>query len=136
MTPPSLRAEEAREWLAMAARDLRMADLALADRVPLTGEALYHAQQVAEKSLKAFLVWHNVAYPLTHDIRRLLELCAQFDPTLDAALTKAVDLTQFAVRFRYPGEDQPSVEEGRQGRSLAEQTYNEVRNRLPAEARD
>lgn len=133
MTP---RAEEAREWLRLAGRDLRMADLALGDAVPLVGEALYHAQQAAEKSLKGFLVWHGVQYPVTHDIGRLLDLSAQVDSTLDAALTTAVDLTQFAVRFRYPGEEQPSPQEARHWRSLAQRTYEEVRLRLPVEARD
>ncbi len=40
MTPPLLRAEEAGEWLRLAARDLRIAELALGDVVPLIGEAL------------------------------------------------------------------------------------------------
>jgi hypothetical protein len=71
ITPPLLRAEEARERLRLAARDLRMADLALADTVPLIGEALFHAQQAAEKALKGYLVWHGIRYPLTHDIRQL-----------------------------------------------------------------
>ncbi len=64
MKPPPFRAEEAREWLRLAARDLRMSELALADTAPLTGESLFHAQQAAEKALKGFLVYHNVQYLL------------------------------------------------------------------------
>jgi len=92
MTPPLLRAEEARERLRLAARDLSMADLALADTVPLIGEALFHAQQAAEKALKGYLVWHGIRHPLTHDIRQLLDLSAPLDSTLDVALTAAVRL--------------------------------------------
>jgi HEPN domain-containing protein len=136
MTPPLLRAEEVREWLRLAARDLRMAELALGDVVPLIAEALYHAQQAAEQALKGFLVWRGIKYPLTHDIRKLLDLCAPLDSTLDGALTAAVDLTQFAVRFRYPGEEQPTPEEARSWLDLARRTYEEVRLRLPVDAKD
>ena len=136
MMPPLFHAEEAREWLLLAARDLRMADLALGDAAPLIGEALYHAQQAAEKSLKGFLVWHGIKYPLTHDIRQLLDLSAPLDPALDAALSAAVDLTQFAVRFRYPGEEQPTAEEARCWLELARRIYEEVRLRLHPDARD
>jgi HEPN domain-containing protein len=75
MTRPLSRAEEARERLRLAGRDLRVAELALADVSPLIGEALYHAQQAAEKALKGLLVWHEAKYPLTHDIRRAGPLC-------------------------------------------------------------
>jgi len=40
MTPPLFPLQEALEWLAIAARDLRLAELALADQPPLAGEAL------------------------------------------------------------------------------------------------
>ena len=46
---------EAREWLERAELNLRLAERAL--RIPpvLAGGAAYHAQQAAEKALKAFL---------------------------------------------------------------------------------
>jgi HEPN domain-containing protein len=106
-----LPSQEASEWLRLAARDLRLAELALADVPPLAGEALYHAQQAAEKALKGFLVNSGVVYPLTHDLRKLPELCAGVVAGLAAALIPAAGLRQFAVRFRYPGEDQPTREE-------------------------
>jgi len=37
----------------------------------------YHAQQCAEKYLKAYLVSAGVDFPYTHNISRLLELCEQ-----------------------------------------------------------
>jgi HEPN domain-containing protein len=111
MTPPLFPLHESLEWLAIAARDLRLAELALADQPPLAGEALYHAQQAAEKALKGFLVFSGVPYLLTHDLRRLLEQCAEFDRTLADSLEAAAGLTQFSVRFRYSGEEQPNREE-------------------------
>jgi HEPN domain-containing protein len=82
MTPPLFPVQEALEWLRIAARDIRLAELALADEPALAGEALYHAQQAAEKALKGFLVHSQVPYPLTHDVRKLLQLCAGIDPDL------------------------------------------------------
>jgi len=112
MRPPSLfPSQEASEWLRLAARDIRLAELALGDTPPLAGEALYHAQQAAEKALKGFLVCSGAAYPLTHDVRKLLEVCEAIDKDLAAHLVPAAGLTRFAIRFRYPGEDQPTREE-------------------------
>lgn len=133
MRPRESRAEETDEWLRLAARDLRVAELALHDAEPLIGEALFHAQQAAEKALKGFLVWRRAAYPLTHDIRRLLERCSELDPSLDTALAEVVDLTQFAVRFRYPGEDEPNIDEARQWMASAIKAYQEVRARIAGE---
>jgi HEPN domain-containing protein len=50
--------------------------LTLTSRVPYRLIA-YHAQLCAEKYLKAFLVYHRIDFPYTHDIGRLLELCAE-----------------------------------------------------------
>ena len=73
MTPPRLfPSQEALEWLRIASRDIRLAELALADNPPLAGEASYHAQEAAENALKGYLVHNNSAYPLTHDQARTL----------------------------------------------------------------
>jgi HEPN domain-containing protein len=75
-------------------------------------QSLFHAQQAAEKSLKAFLIWHEQPFPLTHDLARLLRLCVSIDSGIATGVEPALDLTQFAARFRYPGEDDvPSIEE-------------------------
>jgi HEPN domain-containing protein len=130
MTPPLFPTQEAIEWLAAAARDIRLAELALDDDPPLAGEALYHAQQAAEKALKAFLIANNVAYPLTHDIRKLLRMCEEVDRQLAGALLPAAGLTQFAARFRYPGEEQPTRDEAIPWLGLARSVRDEVARRL------
>ena len=133
MTPPLYPVEEAREWLRTAAEDLRLAELALDDSPPLTGGALYHAQQAAEKALKGLLVLHGIPYPLTHDVRKLLTMCSDAGAGLGAGVSAAAGLTQFAIRFRYPGEVQPSREEARPWLDLARKVCDEVSQRLPAE---
>ncbi len=98
---------------------------------PLVGEALYHAQQAAEKALKGYLVNAGVPYPLTHDVRRLVNLCGEAAPELMAILLPATGLTQFATRFRYPVEDQPHISEAQPWLAIAKLVVAEVARRMP-----
>ena len=66
----------------------------------------FHAQQAAEKSVKAVLQSHGVVFPLTHNIRTLVDLlppAAGLPPAAD----DAVELSDYAVMSRYPGEGEP-----------------------------
>ena len=76
----------------------------------------------------------QVVYPLTHDVRKLLQLCAEVDKDLASAVAPAAGLTQFAVRFRYPGEDQPTREEALPWLELARLVCAEVRLRMQIDA--
>jgi len=62
---------EAEEWLAKARLDLAAATRLVSGNPPLTGAAVFHAQQAAEKSWKALLAWHASPFPKTHDLRLL-----------------------------------------------------------------
>lgn len=107
MRPPEDVARElAREWLVKADVDLSAAR-ALLGTGAHADAAAFHAQQAAEKALKAFLVWHQVEFPKTHDIKRLLVLCRPVDVDLARALADAVVLTPFGVEYRYPGDYPP-----------------------------
>ena len=83
----------------------------------------FHAQQAAEKFIKAFLVRHQVEFPKTHNIAVLAQLVATVDAKLAKSLIAADALTPYGVEFRYPG-DLPSVSrnEGEKALRLAEQT--------------
>jgi HEPN domain-containing protein len=110
--PSQFRSEEAAAWLQFAADDLDTARVLLGAMPSRVRQSLFHAQQAAEKSLKAFLIWHEQPFPLTHDLARLLRLCVSIDSGIAVGVEPALDLTQFAARFRYPGEDDvPSIEE-------------------------
>jgi HEPN domain-containing protein len=61
MRPEDAQAAEAREWLVRAHTDLRAADADLAVSPPLLDDVAFHSQQAVEKSLKAYLAWHNQA---------------------------------------------------------------------------
>ena len=64
----------------------------------------FHAQQCAEKYLKAFLIRHRAAFPKTHDLLDLLDLAKHIDPTLELLRPDLMHLEPYAVEFRYPGE--------------------------------
>ena len=59
------RTAEAREWLKRADVDLRPSAHELTADPPLTPDIVFHAQQLVERSLKAFLVWNDVPFRKT-----------------------------------------------------------------------
>ena len=61
----------------------------------------FHAQQAAEKALKAWLNLHGVAYPKTHDLRLLMNLLRTQASEDCEPFVELADLTDFAVQFRY-----------------------------------
>jgi HEPN domain-containing protein len=97
------------DWLAYA-----RGDLALAQHGDLPGvmyELLcFHAQQAAEKSLKAVLISRGIAFPRTHDLKMLIEL---LPPKIDRPtwLMDAVILSEYAVIYRYPVISEPITDE-------------------------
>ncbi len=63
-----------RSWLAKAENDLlNIENNMRGNRVPWD-TVCFHAQQAAEKLLKAFLVFHETVPPRTHDLVALLEM--------------------------------------------------------------
>ena len=64
----------------------------------------FHAQQAAEKYLKALLTRHQIEFPKTHVIKRLLILLERADPTMADALDEANWLSPFGAGIRYPGD--------------------------------
>jgi HEPN domain-containing protein len=77
MQPEAL--EEARDWLSRAERDLLMAQRAM-DGIPVLADpCAFHAEQAAEKALKAYLVAMAIPFPKTHNLIRLVTLCQAID---------------------------------------------------------
>lgn len=66
----------------------------------------FHAQQAAEKSLKAMLSEFNVRFPRTHNLRLLMDLLADSGHPLPSPLADLDHLTPYGTLFRY--EDIPA----------------------------
>jgi len=134
MSPDKLA--EVRGWLAKAKDDLRGAEIDLAASPPLSGDALFHCQQAVEKSLKGFLTMHDRPFRKTHDLDELAAECERLDGSLAGVLDQARDLTPFAWRFRYPGDDEPPpAADIVEALALAREVVEEVLLRLPAPLR-
>ena len=71
---------------------------------PLPGNHRFHCQQAVEKCLKAFLVRHQIEFPKTHDIARLLDRVATVNANTAELLRDADALTPFGVEVRYPSD--------------------------------
>lgn len=99
-----------KKWIKYAEEDLKLAkhSLSLESGCPYRLTA-YHAQQCAEKYLKALLVYHKRDFPYTHSITRLIEVCSGI---INADEFEAAEtLTPFAITTRYPGEDEEVTKE-------------------------
>ena len=79
------------------------------------------------------MTWHQVPFRKTHNLEELGEQCLRIEPTLKAAVDRAVPLTEYAWKFRYPGEmDTPTDDEARQAVADARAVYEVVLRLLPA----
>lgn len=127
---------ETRAWLVRAVRDLAAGHAVLRVTPPLTDHAAFHAQQAAEKAMKAFLTWHSEVFPKTHNLTQLGERCTRIDPSLEDLLRRASVLTEYAWKYRYPGEpSEPPREEAEEALALAREVYDAIVARLPEEVR-
>ena len=90
----------ARALVEAAGLDLR-AVRGMSDREVFSDEiAGFHAQQAAEKLLKAWLAIHGQVFPLTHNLDVLLDILRDRDPDAEG-FRGLIALSPFAVQFRY-----------------------------------
>lgn len=124
-----------REWLEKSRQDLSTAQHLLKTRPDLSEPSCFHAQQCAEKILKAFLIWKDIRPWKTHDIEEIGNKVLGYEPSLGALLKQAQKLSDYAVTSRYPGEDDPpTAEEAECCVKLAQEVYERVLKKLPVES--
>ncbi len=123
--------QKVEQWLAFADEDLLVArhGFKLGADSPWRLIA-YHAQQCAEKHLKAYLVYQRTDFPYTHNISKLLSLCAKHADWPDR-VECAKELTPYAITTRYPGEDEEVTRiEAERAVKAAKQVRDVVRTAL------
>ena len=131
-----VRVADTRAWLVKASRDLRGAEIDLAADPPLLDDVVFHCQQAVEEALKGYLTWNDQPFRRTHDLVDLGGRCVAIDPTLDPLLRRAAGLTEYAWKFRYPGEPgEPTDVEAADSLALAREVVSTMLGKLPAEAR-
>jgi HEPN domain-containing protein len=97
------------DWLRYARSDLGLARIVRPDEVLFEG-LCFHAQQAAEKALKAVLIAKGVPPPKTHNIRTLIDLLPQ-DVIVPQEIEDTTSLSDYVVTSRYPGDFEPVNEE-------------------------
>jgi len=119
------------EWLRKADTDLAVADQLLSQEVLFPIAVSFHAQQAAEKYLKAFLTGHQVAFPKTHDLEKLLDLVATINDNLASSLRDVIVLTLYGVEMRYPGDSpEPTPAQAKESLQLAQSVRDAIRTAL------
>lgn len=88
-----------RAWLTKAQDDLLWTESSI--RGHIWYGACFTAQQSAEKSIKAYLVFHKKAVPKIHDLRALLAQCIAMDQSFEAIRESAISLLPYYIETRY-----------------------------------
>ncbi len=99
------------QWIAKANQDCLAVEILLKDDpLSVAGVIGFHCQQSIEKFLKAFLVLNDFDFSRTHNLEELKDKCSEYDS--DFLVLNYLDLTDYAVNFRYPdGEYIPEMKE-------------------------
>ena len=99
------------EWIDKAEGDYTTAGRELrARKSPNYDAVCFHAQQVAEKYLKAVLQENQQIIPRTHALLDLLAMCIKISPTFQLIQENLNILDGYAVLFRYPGKFADKIE--------------------------
>jgi HEPN domain-containing protein len=121
-----------KEWFRYSHNDLISARHLFEDLYPKQVEiASYLSQQCAEKALKGFLVYHNVAYPRIHDLKVICNICKQIDASFDTIEAICAHLTPFAVVARYPEELAPEESITKAAIEKAQRIYDFCTMKIP-----
>lgn len=128
------QADLVRGWVRKADSDLTNAGLCIEQEQALD-TACFHAQQAAEKCLKAYLTAYAIDFPFVHNLEKLIELCVRRDASFASIKTLSQELTPYAVELRYDAEFWPALETAAQALSAAITIKDFVVERLPEEMR-
>lgn len=92
--------KEFEKWFRKAENDLLVIKNNMAsDEIPLDA-CCFHAQQAAEKYMKAYLVSRQIYFPKIHDVQALLNLCISMNSSFNQIIEPALRLSDYAIAPR------------------------------------
>lgn len=94
--------EIVREWRNKADDDLNFARINLTERNDYYAQICFHLHQAAEKYLKSFIVAHDLEFEKTHNLIKLLKICASQKGELQQLMAECERLNTVYVDTRYP----------------------------------
>ena len=119
------------DWLLLADKDLRAAEILLDNEYPLTNIVAFHCQQTIEKYFKAFLIEMDTPIIRTHDLIRLNAMIKEIkDLGIDEE--KLIIINEVYIESRYPGElgllpdGMPSEEQAKEFVAFAKEIKNAI----------
>ena len=125
------RSDLIQAWCEKGRRDFITAQNSLLDTKEIFPDIIcFHAQQAAEKYLKAYLVFLEQDFPKTHALEDLVLIASSKDPTCRNIFTVACNLTPYAVEVRYPDSPSPLLEDAREAVHAAEAIMNYVLGKI------
>ncbi|MBK6648119.1 MAG: HEPN domain-containing protein [Anaerolineales bacterium] len=107
-------------WIDHAEDDFNAAGKLLRGKKPSIYGACFHAQQCAEKYMKAILVFREQRFPMTHDLVILNTLLQQVGVDMQISEDLLELLSSYAVRARYSGET-PEMDDAKEALKIAKQ---------------
>lgn len=123
-----------RKWVMKARRDLLSAKKLARGKDSYLDTAIDHCQQTAEKVIKGWLVYHDLSFEKTHDLRLLVTMASEVEPKFTSWFDVAEQVSPYATAYRYPGETlEPTEEEYQKAYKAASEFYQFVCSLLPAE---
>jgi HEPN domain-containing protein len=91
-----------RRWLRYTADDLRTAEILL-EQSDIARTSCFHAQQAAEKAIKAIFVFLQIDFPFTQNLNQLRDLLPE-GWSVKEDFPDLARLSVWAVEPRYPGD--------------------------------
>lgn len=117
------------EWIRKAEDDRTIARREIQSDDSVWDGVCFHAQQCAEKYLKAVLEEKEIEVPKIHDLVVLLDRTGEWSQNLAQARSALARLSTFGVATRYPGMDADS-EAAREAMETSERVRSAVRSTL------
>ncbi len=125
--------EEAKRWIDFAYEDLRMAELALKEKI--YNQVCYHSQQGVEKALKGFIEFKGGIHPQTHKLADILPLIFE-NPFADIK-DEILLLDRFYIPTRYPdalpgglSEGLPNEKDGEEAIKVARMVFERAKKEV------
>ncbi|MBI5220382.1 MAG: HEPN domain-containing protein [Candidatus Liptonbacteria bacterium] len=98
----------AQKWLRQATQDNQACGLMLKHKIP-TAIICFHAQQTAEKSLKAMIIFYAKKFEKIHDLWPIARTLVGVAPELKRLQAKLDNLSTYYIESRYPDDFQRNI---------------------------
>jgi HEPN domain-containing protein len=126
----------AQQWFYLARKDLTQAEFlwSYQDKESCKELVAFLCQQTAEKSMKCLLQSLQIRFNKTHDLSSIAVPLLKLYPEIETLLSESVDLTDYAVTFRYPDAQNQdlTIEDTQSALDLAKKINTEMSSRAKA----